>query len=712
MSIASIMSTGLSALAANQQALKITSGNVANVNTEGYSRLEVQMKSRSSTNGMAGVEIDVRRVANSFLIAAEMRSASDVAAAGALADFMDRAQSLLGDPSESGSVFSTLDTVFSSFGALSVDPSSELRRSTSISELETMLSQISSTQSEIMALRNEANTRAQSLMEEANSLMSGIARLNTSIQRAKVGGTSAPDAETEQQRMLDRLSEILDIRVQERSLGGVEVRTEDGLLLVDLEAGRLSFDSTSQGEAYPGVVLVMPHASNEIAIDTHVSAGELKGVLRARDRDLVDLSLSFAEFGAGVVEALNEAHNAGSPVPASQTLTGRNTGLLSSDGLNFTGVANLAIVDADGVVQHNYTIDFDNGVITDDTGAVNEAIANDGVLGYPTIGTMVTALQTAVGGNATVDFTNGVMTISGATAADRIVVADAASPNAADRAGRGFSNTFGLNDLITKAAPTNYATGLTDNDLHGFSAGTISFGVRNTDGALVRSIDVTVTAGTTMQDLQNQINTALAGFGQADLDENGRLMITSASSNVIRLDVLSDTTLRGGSGLSMSEFFGLGETIPTERALNLSVRSSIRSNPGLLTTAQADLSGALAGDRVLSSGDGSGALALEAAGSKMRYFSDAGGLIGQVTSVNDYAARLAGHAALRSEALDSAKSAAEAVRDEVKLRRSSEEGVNLDEELVNMTTYQQAYAAASRLIQAARDMYDILLQLT
>jgi flagellar hook-associated protein 1 FlgK len=49
------------------------------------------------------------------------------------------------------------------------------------------------------------------------------------------------------------------------------------------------------------------------------------------------------------------------------------------------------------------------------------------------------------------------------------------------------------------------------------------------------------------------------------------------------------------------------------------------------------------------------------------------------------------------------------VRNEVKERRMSEEGVNLDEELVKMTTYQQAYAAASRMISAAKDLYDIVL---
>jgi flagellar hook-associated protein 1 FlgK len=43
--------------------------------------------------------------------------------------------------------------------------------------------------------------------------------------------------------------------------------------------------------------------------------------------------------------------------------------------------------------------------------------------------------------------------------------------------------------------------------------------------------------------------------------------------------------------------------------------------------------------------------------------------------------------------------------------RSSQAGVNLDEELVAMTRFQQSYAASTRLIQAAKDMFDILLNL-
>ena len=52
---------------------------------------------------------------------------------------------------------------------------------------------------------------------------------------------------------------------------------------------------------------------------------------------------------------------------------------------------------------------------------------------------------------------------------------------------------------------------------------------------------------------------------------------------------------------------------------------------------------------------------------------------------------------------------ASALSAEATARQRAEEGVNLDEELVLMTTYQQAFNASARLIQAAKDMYDTLM---
>jgi flagellar hook-associated protein 1 FlgK len=703
LSIQSIMGTGLSALFANQQALKAVSTNVANVNTVGYSRLDVNFVSRSASGGMAGVEIEITRVANTFLSAAEMRGAADVSAADMLAQFMDRAQGLLGDPSDSSSVFATLDPVFSSFGSLAVDPSSALRQSSALSDLQTLLSQLDTTAEEIAALRDESHTRIVSAMEEANALMSGIARLNTSIQRATIGGVSSTEAETEQSRMLDRLSEIIDIRTQERTLGGVEVRTADGLLLVDIDAAVLGLSSTSDGEAYQGLVMMSPRSTTETPLESHLGGGELKGLLRARDHELVNLQLAFGEFAAGAAETLNAAHNSGTSVPAPNELTGRNTGLLATDRLNFTGVTHIGIVDASGNVVRNFRVDFNTQQILDDQANVT-SFANS-------VGDFQTALNTAMGADGQVSFANGQLQLEAMAPGTGLAIRDDAS-SPAMRAGKGFSHMFGLNDLVTHGNALGYATGISGTDLHGFTAGqTMTFAVRNNDGSIMRRVDFTVGAGATMDSLRADLNTALQGYGQAQLNAEGRLQIVPTSNNVARIDVTQDTTVRGDTNMSMSELFGLGESIPLQRSRSLSIRSDIGSNPQLLASAQADLAGAAAGQRVLSPGDGRGALAIEASSTTSRRFAEAGGLVGQVTSISDYAARLAGHAGVRAEALEASKAAAQSVRDEVRARRMGEEGVNLDEELIKMTTYQQAYAAASRMIQAARDLYDITLNM-
>jgi flagellar hook-associated protein 1 len=702
-SIQTIMATGLSALAANQQALKATSTNVANVNTDGYARLDVQFTSTSSSGGLAGVEIDVRRVANTYLAAAEMRGAADVASAEALAQFMDRAQGLLGDPSDSSSVFGTLDPVFSSFGALAVDPASALRRSSALSDLQTLLSQLDTTAEEITALRDEAHSRVVASLEEANSLMSAIAKLNASIQRSTIAGAPSSEAETEQQRMLDRLSEIIDIRTQPRALGGVEIRTTDGLLLVDVDAATLGLDSNAGREPYASLVMMSPRSTTEVPLETHLGGGELKGLLRARDRELVDLQMAFGEFAAGAADALNAAHNQSSAVPPPSQLTGSNTGLIATDRLNFSGVTNIGIVDSNGAVVRNLRIDFGAGQILDDQANIT-TFANS-------IGDFQTALNAALGADGSATFAAGSLTLSASTLGDGVVVTDDPTTPAA-RGGRGFSAAFGLNDLVTHGSPVNYATGLSGADLHGFTAGqSMTFAVRDTSGSIMRRVDVTIGAGTTIASLRSDIDSALAGYGQTTLDATGRLSLVSTNGSVGRLDVIEDSTSRGDTNLSFSGLFGAGESLPSQRSRSLTIRSDIQSDPDRLGSAQADLAGAAVGARVLSPGDGRGALAIEAGGSKSRSFATAGSLNSQVTSILDYAARLAGHAGVRAEALDSARAAAQSVRQEVRDRRMSEEGVNLDEELVKMTTYQQAYAAASRMIQAARDLYDIVLNM-
>ena len=152
---------------------------------------------------------------------------------------------------------------------------------------------------------------------------------------------------------------------------------------------------------------------------------------------------------------------------------------------------------------------------------------------------------------------------------------------------------------------------------------------------------------------------------------------------------------------------GIGGVRAT-RSENFSVRQDIQQNPNKLALAQLNLSAAT-GEPALSAGDGRGGLALSDIGKRTVGFAAAGGSAAGSKTLSAYAADFAGDIGSRASAAESRSKSASAVLDEANNRRQAKEGVNMDEELVNMTTYQQAYNASARLIQAASDMYDTLL---
>jgi flagellar hook-associated protein 1 FlgK len=175
------------------------------------------------------------------------------------------------------------------------------------------------------------------------------------------------------------------------------------------------------------------------------------------------------------------------------------------------------------------------------------------------------------------------------------------------------------------------------------------------------------------------------------------------------LTVTSDTTARNGTGPSFTQLFGVDPQARADRTTNFAVNSKWLANPALLPNAALNLSAA-SGTVALSSGDTRGVDALAQAGKTKLAFPAAGALPASVKSVSDYSAAVSGQIAASAAAAQSTQTNADATLTEANTQRSSVEGVNMDQELINLTTYQQAYNASARLITAAKDMMDILLQ--
>ncbi len=703
MSLAAILSSANSGLMASQTGLRTVSDNIANINTAGYVRKVVDQSPLVSGGLGAGVSVtQIRRAADQFLQRASLTATASASQAGVIATAMDRAQSLFGNPGESSSFFTRLDEVYAAFNAASSDAASSIRRDQAIDGVTDFLSEASRISTSLQAMAVEADTRIGAVIERTNQLLKQIDDLNGDISRAMIQGGDATGPENIQSQLINELSGLMDVSVTPRANGGFVIRASDGNALAG-GGGAAELKYVRTEGASGEITVSLPGANGEPSLRARITSGELRGLIDLRDSELPALGDQLSEFVTRAVDELNRAHNAASAVPAPASLTGRDTGMDLSTAIGgFSGRTSVVIIDSAGIVSRQVDIDFDAGTMSIDGGVTTTGF---------TPASFMATLNGQLGGQGAASFANGALTLSASGGAGVAVVDPGATPS--ERAGKGFSHFFGLNDLVASSGYPYYETGLTPTDPHGFTAGdTMTLRVAGKDGARIRDVTVAIPAGGTMQDLLNTLNANAGGvglYGQFTLDGDGALSFGGTSGQTV--SVVNDDTSRGPGGPSVSELFGVGHAQRASRVTTFEVRSDIAASPGNLALATFDPAQAALGRPALAIGDGRGAQRLAAAGEAMTRFDAVGGSAAGSMTVTRYAAEFAGSIGRKAENAISRQEIALAVASEADTRRSSAEGVNLDQELISMTTYQQAFSASARLVQAGKDLYDVLLQM-
>jgi flagellar hook-associated protein 1 FlgK len=144
-SLTTVLKTASSGMIAAQTGLRTVSDNIANVNTPGYVRKQVDQQPLVVGGMGMGVQVSgVKRVTDQYLQAASMTAGSDSSRWSAISQYLDNAQSLFGDPSGDNFYFNRLDTISSAFAAAADDPSSSLLRSQALSNVQDFLGDTSS----------------------------------------------------------------------------------------------------------------------------------------------------------------------------------------------------------------------------------------------------------------------------------------------------------------------------------------------------------------------------------------------------------------------------------------------------------------------------------------------------------------------------------------------------------------------------------------
>jgi flagellar hook-associated protein 1 FlgK len=699
MSLSGILDTAVSGLQAAQTQLRVTANNIANVNTPGYAREVVDQTSMSEAAMGGGVSVQsINLAVDQFLRQASYTASAQSSGATATSDVIDQAQSLFGDPSANTGYFNLLGQVFAAFSASTQDPASTVSRNQALSSITEFLDRSKSISTDITGLQIQADGRLGDNVQQINQLLTQIDDLNRTIVRERVTNADVTGAQNAQNQAINSLASMMDISLSRRADGGVDIRGGNSLLVS--RAGPATLSYSGSGVNGGEVLVASPGGGTSHALQP--TAGLLQGLLNARNNQLPAIQQELAQYVTSAVGLINQASNASTAVPPPTQLTGRNTGLdLPTAVSGFTGKTTIAIVDPSGTMQSRVDIDFDAGTMSTDGGAP-VSFTPSSFLGV---------LNGALGANGSASFNNGALSLQ-ATGSNGVSIADDPT-TPSNKAGRGFSQFFGLNDLITSTNLPYPATGLSGSDLNGFNpGGQIILQVNDPNGIGLRQVAVNVPAGGTMDDLVNALNNPTNGvglYGAYSLDSYGRLTFKSNQPGGY-VSVVGDTTQRGVNGPSMTTLFGLDPGLQAQRAQWFSVRPDIAANSLRLPEAQLDLT-ATAGQVALSPGDSRGAQQLANAGTQTTSFDPAGTFGALTTTLTDYGSQLSGAIAQQASMADTAKTNAQSIATEADARRSSSEGVNLDQELVNLTTYQQSYNAAARVLQAASDLYQILLQL-
>lgn len=707
MSLNSIMNIGVSGLTAAQEQLRVTSDNISNVNTPGYIRKSANQQSLTIGGRGAGVTTgQVTLAADRYLEQATFKAQSSASQASAAYDLLDQIQSQFGDITDTNNLFNQANSTLTSLSKAAESPDSSATRQEVLSNLAGFLNEGSRISEKIQQVRADADSRIATDVKSINDLLKNISTLNASISSATVAGTDATGAQTQQTQYIDQLSKLIDVKVTQNANGGVTVRTQSGMSLTGDSYVKLDYQPTSTVTAstvFNSITVTGANGEKRDLADS-LSSGELKGLLDVRDNSSVAVNDQLNQYMAKFSEQLNAAHNASSAVPAPASLTGKNMSQSTAEALNgMTGQTNIVTTDSAGNITHNMLVDFTNSTYSLDGGTAT--------LFDPA--NFAADLTTGFSGEATVGFTNGKLSLAASGANTGIAVADPAT-GGSSKLGQGFSQYFGLNDIISSDVPTSNQTGLTLASDHGFTPGSqLSFSLKSASGSTLGTVDFAIPGATDMGSLITALNdpaTGVGRYGQFGLDSNGALTFNGFGTPPNTLGITSDNTARlGSTGASFTNFFGLGGSSGNV-ASHLSINSIINGDPSQMALAHVNLS-AGANVPALVSGDGSGGQAMSDIGSKSIQFAKAGLNSGGASTLDRYGSDLAGQVGNLAATAKTDMDSSQSLYTEASSRRQSSEGVNLDEELINLTTYQQAYSASGRVIQAAKDMYDVLLNM-
>lgn len=304
------LNIGTTGLYAAKAGLNTTAHNVANIETEGYSRQIIKQSASTpiSTNnryGMLGSGVSVNEIIQMRSQYYDEKYRSNNALYGRYESrsyFMNEVQSYLNEINLKGFT-TTFDNMYNSLQELSKQPENLTVRTQVTNYAMSMCEYFNSLSTSLNQVQTECNYEVKNQVSRINSLSTQIATLTKQINTVEIGGENANDLRDQRETLVDELSQIINVTVSEREVGNCGM-TEyivrlDGQILVDnYESRKLEViprtEKMSQCDV-DGLYDVYWDNGEKLNAESATLSGTLKALFEVRDGNNKENLQGYAE---------------------------------------------------------------------------------------------------------------------------------------------------------------------------------------------------------------------------------------------------------------------------------------------------------------------------------------------------------------------------------------------------------------------------------
>lgn len=701
--LSGLMNVGKTALNAAQAWISVTGSNIANADTEGYTRRYVDQRDAGTLVAKPGGEglgvnaQQVLRYFNSFLESSYVRQSTNSARWEEQENIMGTLESLFNESNRAG-ISSSMNAFFTAWQKLAQRPGDTASREDLLSYADNLCDMLGNTATSVKALQSQMDVSINQSVSRVNELAKSIASLNKQINATTVDGVSNPNDLLDQRDQLVReMATYVDVKTMDSGGGNFTVALTTGQPLVqgvntnDLEIREPRAENRlSVGSPYTGSIQYDGSDSHEYTID--IVSGGNAGPAGTAGNPTFRVSLDGGKTWLRDENGNEQHYEISSTGTSTDPVQVKNLKISFDSTSNFTVGDKFDIIPKTGLYwieptrgPQNVTpqVGFDG---TDTAGRVSGGklttyfnIRDDNCGRYmdeldataKSLIWEVNRIHSQGAGTSLFDFAQGQQGVSNTTVP--LGSAQAVLPESS-RLQAGNVNFYFYN----KTSGDYVSSGQLD-----FSA--ITPGTPNFDPSK-HSLDDVVSA----------INSSFPGELTATI-QDGKLVLNTAAGSNLQFALGTDST-------GMMAALGVNTFFTGTTASDIATSRQLHDNENYIAAGQVN------GQQQINKGDNATATAIGKLASTNVTISTAWKTTSNQT-IGQYYASLVTTVGADTRFAKTNSEYHKALTSDLSEQVSSASGVNLDEEMANLIKYQHSYTAAAKLITTADQMLQTLLGL-